>query len=238
MRVFLKPLAIVCALTVLTPITSQAALFEDDEARLAILDLRQQVTGFQNAIIQLQNQLDESRRENSQLRGSNELLEKRIQELVAQQKSFYKDINSRLKNLEPQQLEIEGVQGKVQPGEKEAYQEALNAFQDGNLKKSDTAFEEFVKKYPDSPYWPLAQFWLGNSNYAQKDYKGAILALQAMIKRYPLHARIPDALLTLANSQIESGQKAAGKKTLEQLLEKHSDSEAAGHVKQALKRLK
>ena len=148
MRVFLKPLAIVCALTVLTPITSQAALFEDDEARLAILDLRQQVTGFQNAIIQLQNQLDESRRENSQLRGSNELLEKRIQELVEQQKSFYKDINSRLKNLEPQQLEIEGVQGKVQPGEKEAYQEALNAFQDGNLKKSDTAFEEFVKKYP------------------------------------------------------------------------------------------
>jgi len=103
MRLFLKPLAIVCALTVLTPITSQAALFEDDEARLAILDLRQQVTGFQNAIIQLQNQLDESRRENSQLRGSNELLEKRIQELVEQQKSFYKDINSRLKNLEPQQ---------------------------------------------------------------------------------------------------------------------------------------
>ena len=238
MRSFFRPLAVVWALSVVVPLTSHAALFEDDEARLAILDLRQQVAGLQNAIIQLQNQLDESRRENSQLRGSNELLEKRIQELVEQQKSFYKDINNRLKNLEPQQLEIEGVQGQVQPGEKEAYQEALNAFQDGNLKQSDAAFELFVKKYPESPYWPLAQFWLGNSNYAQKDYKGAIVALQAMIKRYPLHARVPDALLTLANSQVESGQKAAGKKTLEHLLEKHADSEAASHAKQALKRLK
>ena len=238
MRSLIKPLAIVCALTALVPIASQAALFEDDEARLAILDLRQQVTGFQNAIIQLQNQLDESRRENGQLRGSNELLEKRVQELIEQQKAFYKDINTRLKGLEPQQVEIEGVQGKVQPGEKEAYEEALKAFQDGNLKKSDAAFEVFAKKFPDSPYWPLAQFWLGNSNYAQKDYKGAITELQALIKRYPLHVRIPDALLTLANSQIESGQKSAGKKTLEHLLEKHADSEAASHAKQALKRLK
>jgi TolA-binding protein len=84
----------------------------------------------------------------------------------------------------------------------------------------------------------LAQFWLGNSEYAQKDYKAAITTLQSMVKRYPLHARVPDALLTLANSQIESGAKPAGKKTLESLIAKHPDSEAAGLAKQALKRLK
>ena len=48
----------------------------------------------------------------------------------------------------------------------------------------------------------------------------------------------PDALLTMANSQVESGQKPAGKKTLETLIAKHADSEAAGLAKQALKRLK
>jgi TolA-binding protein len=53
-----------------------------------------------------------------------------------------------------------------------------------------------------------------------------------------LHARVPDALLTLANSQIESGAKPAGKKTLESLIAKHPDSEAASLAKQALKRLK
>jgi TolA-binding protein len=84
----------------------------------------------------------------------------------------------------------------------------------------------------------LAQFWLGNSEYAQKDYKSAITTLQTMVKRYPLHGRVPDALLTLANSQIEAGQKPAAKKTLENLIAKHSDTEAADLAKQALKRLK
>ena len=143
-----------------------------------------------------------------------------------------------MKSFEPQVMEVEGVQGKVQPGEQQAYETALKAFQDGNLKKADNSFQSFVKKYPDSPYWPLAQFWLGNSEYAQKDYKAAIATLQSMVKRYPLHARVPDALLTLANSQIESGAKPAGKKTLENLIAKHPDSEAAGLAKQALKRLK
>ena len=133
---------------------------------------------------------------------------------------------------------LRGIDFQVQPGEKEAYDAALKAFQDGNLKKADTGFQAFVKKYPNSPYWPLAQFWLGNSEYAQKDYKSAIATLQSMVKRYPLHGRVPDALLTLANSQIEAGQKPAGKKTLENLIAKHPDAEAADLAKQALKRLK
>jgi len=165
-------------------------------------------------------------------------LEKQVEELTAQQKTFYQDLNERMRKFEPQEIEIEGVQGKVQPGEKEAYDAALKAFQDGNLKKADAGFQAFVKKYPNSPYWPLAQFWLGNSEYAQKDYKSAIATLQSMVKRYPLHGRVPDALLTLANSQIEAGQKPAGKKTLENLIAKHPDAEAADLAKQALKRLK
>lgn len=218
---------------------AQAALFEDDEARKAILALREQMTATQKSLIDLQNQLDELQKTNSQLRGTNEVLEKRLQELTDQQKAFYQDIHQRLKRFEPQIVEIEGVQGEVQPGEKDAYEAALKAFQDGNLKKSDAAFDAFVKKYADtSPYWPLAQFWLGNSNYAQKDYKGAISALNAMLKRYPLHARGSDAMLTLANAQIESGQKSVGKKTLESLIEKYGESEAANLAKQTLKRLK
>ncbi len=217
---------------------SAHAFIEDGEARRAILDLRSQLSESQKSQLQLQNQLDELNQEAAKLRGRADLLEKQVEELLSQQKIFYQDLNSRVKNFEPQTMEIEGVQGTVQPGEKEAYEAALKAFKDGNLKKSDAGFTSFTKKYPNSPYWPLAQFWLGNSEYAQKDYKAAISTLQSMVKRYPLHARTPDALLTLANSQIESGQKTAGKKTLETLIAKHSGSEAADLAKQALKRLK
>jgi tol-pal system protein YbgF len=217
---------------------SAFALFSDDEARKAILDLRVQVTAGQNAQIEFQNQIEELSQENAKLRGRTDLLEKQIEELTAQQKSFYQDLNSRLKTFEPQTLEIEGIQGRVEPGEKEAYDSALKAFQDGQLKKADAGFQNFSKKYPDSPYWPLAQFWLGNSEYAQKDYKNAIADLQSLIKRYPLHVRVPDALLTIANSQIESNQKPAGKKTLETLIAKYADTDAAVLAKQALKRIK
>ncbi len=218
--------------------TTAHAFLEDGEARRAILDLRAQLSESQKAQLQMQGQVDDLNQEVAKLRGRADLLEKQVEELLAQQKSFYQDLNNRVKNFEPQTLEIEGVQGTVQPGEKEAYEAALKAFKDGNLKKSDAGFSAFTKKYPNSPYWPLAQFWLGNSEYAQKDYKSAITSLQAMIKRYPLHARTPDALLTLANSQIESGQKPAGKKTLETLIAKHAGTEAADLAKQTLKRLK
>jgi len=217
---------------------SSFAFLEDGEARRAILDLRIQLSASQKAQVELQSLFDELTQETAKLRGRSEVLEKQVEELTAQQKTFYQDLNERMRKFEPQEIEIEGVQGNVQPGEKEAYDAALKAFQDGNLKKADTGFQAFVKKYPNSPYWPLAQFWLGNSEYAQKDYKSAIATLQSMVKRYPLHGRVPDALLTLANSQIEAGQKPAGKKSLENLIAKHPDAEAADLAKQALKRLK
>jgi tol-pal system protein YbgF len=218
--------------------TASFAFMEDGEARRAILDLRTQLSASQKAQVELQGLLDELNQETAKLRGRSEILEKQVEELIAQQKTFYQDLNERMKKFEPQEMEIEGVQGKVQPGEKEAYDAALKAFQDGNLKRADTGFQTFVKKYPNSPYWPLAQFWLGNSEYAQKDYKAAIATFKSMVKSYPLHGRVPDALLTLANSQIEAGQKPAGKKTLENLIAKHPDTEAADLAKQTLKRLK
>jgi tol-pal system protein YbgF len=218
--------------------TPAFAFLEDGEARRAILEVRSQLSNSQKSQVQMQGQLDELLEENAKLKGRADLLEKQVEELLAQQKSFYGDLNNRLKTFEPQVLEIEGVQGKVMPGEKEAYEVALKAFQDGNLKKAESGFGAFVKKYPASPYWPLAQFWLGNAEYGQKDYKSAITTLQTLVKKYPLHGRIPDALLTLGNSQIDAGQKPAGKKTLELLVNKHPESEAAELAKQALKRLK
>jgi tol-pal system protein YbgF len=218
--------------------TPAFAFMEDGEARRAILEVRSQLSNSQNSHLQMQRQLDELSQDNAKLQGRADLLEKQVEELLAQQKTFYGDLNNRLKTFEPQILEIEGVQGQVFPGEKEAYEAALKAFQEGSLKKAESGFGAFVKKYPSSPYWPLAQFWLGNAEYGQKDYKSAITTLQALVKKHPLHGRIPDALLTLGNSQIDAGQKPAAKKTLESLVNNHPESEAAELAKQALKRFK
>ena len=205
------------------------ALFADDDARKAILDLRK---SFATAQMDLQNQIEKLKADNAELRGKIENLEKQGDDISTSQKTYYQDLDNRLGNFEPRTATIEGVSGTVQPGEKKAYDDALKAFQAGNLKKADEGFSAFVNRYPKSPYVPLALFWSGNSKYANKDYAGAIAQLQSLIKRYPTHPRIPSAMLTLGNAQLESGNKAAAKKTFGEIISKYPDTEAAKDAQQ------
>ena len=207
------------------------ALFADDDARKAILDLRK---SFATAQMDLQNQIEKLKADNAELRGKIENLEKQGDDISTSQKTYYQDLDNRLGNFEPRTATIEGVSGTVHPGEKKAYDDALKAFQAGNLKKADQAFSAFTAKYSNSPYLPLALYWGGNSKYANKDYAGAMSQLQNLIKKYPNHPRIPAAMVTLGNAQLESGNKAAAKKTFSEIIAKYPDTDAAKDAQQAI----
>ena len=207
------------------------ALFSDDEARKAILDLRKSLATTQ---LELQGQIEKLKADNAELRGKIEGLEKQSEDINSSQKTYYQDLDNRLGNFEPRTVTIEGVSGTVQPGEKKAYDDALNAFQAGSLKKADESFSAFAAKYPKSPYLPLVLYWSGNSKYANKDYAGAISQLQNLIKKYPNHARVPAAMVTLGNSQLESGNKVAAKKTFSEIVAKYPDTDAAKDAQQLL----
>jgi tol-pal system protein YbgF len=215
--------------------TPAAAILSDDEARKAILDLRKTLASTQ---LELQGQIERLKLENAQLRGQIEGLQRQGEELNASQKTNYQDLDTRLSKFEPRTLEIEGVTGTIQPGEKAAYDEALAAFQAGQLKKADAGFTAFVRKYNTSPYLPLALYWLGNTKYALKEYPSAITQLQSLIKTYPKHPRIPAAMLTLGNCQLESGNKTAARKTYGDLLASFPDTEVAVEARQMLPRTK
>lgn len=226
-RAFCLSAAIIC----LGVSSSAWALFSDDEARKAILDLRKSLATTQ---LDLQNQIEKLKSENAELRGKVEDLEKQGEDINTSQKTYYQDLDTRLGNFEPHTITVEGVSGVVQPGEKKAYDEALKAFQTGNLKKADEGFTAFASRYPKSPYLPLALFWSGNSKYANKDYAGAIAQLQSLIKRFPSHPRIPAAMLTLGNAQLESGNKVAAKKTFTEIVSKYPDTDTAKDAQQLI----
>ncbi|BDX20957.1 tol-pal system protein YbgF [Polynucleobacter sp. TUM22923] len=220
------------AATVCLSLSSNAwALFADDDARKAILDLRKTLATTQ---LDLQNQIEKLKADNSELRGKVENLEKQGEDITSSQKTYYQDLDNRLGNFEPRTETIEGVTGTVQPSEKKAYDEALGYFKAGNLKKADDSFSAFVKRYPKSPYLPLALFWTGNSKYANKDYTGSIAQLQGLINRFPNHPRIPAAMTTLANAQLESGSKTAAKKTANDIISKYPDTDAAKNAQQLI----
>ena len=226
-RAFCLSAAIVC----LGASNSAWALFSDDDARKAILELRKTLATTQ---LELQGQIDKLKTESAELRGKIEELEKQGEDINTSQKTYYQDLDTRLGNFEPRTITIEGVSGTVQPGEKKAYDDALKAFQTGSLKKASEGFSAFASKYPQSPYLPLALYWGGNSKYANKDYTGAISQLQSLMKKFPNHPRIPAAMVTLGNSQLESGNKAAAKKTFSEIIAKYPDTEAAKDAQQLL----
>ena len=218
--------------------TSQAALFEDGDARKQINVLTDSLKTNQKAVLELSISNDKLSRENQALRGQIEELKKNHEELNESLKSYYAELDSRLQKLEPQNEEVEGVEGMVQPGEKDAYDSARKDFQNGDLTKANKSLSEFINRYPSSPYLPLAKYWLANTQYAQKDYKPGIATAQSLIKEYPTHKRVPETLYTIANCQLESNQKSEARKTFESITKNYPNTKAAENAAAALAKLK
>jgi tol-pal system protein YbgF len=216
--------------TALMALPAHAGMFDDDQARQAILDLRtktdslsSQLSAAQRTILDQSNRLDQLNQQVATLRG---------------QKDYYTDLDGRLKKFEPQQQTVDGVEGSVQPGETDAFNAASQQFRSGDFKNAATSFRSFIAKYPQSPYQPTAQYWLGNALYALRDYKGSTAMWQGVVQKYPQHPRAPEALLAIANNQLEQGQKAAAKKTLEQIVAQYGGSDVAQSAQSKLSQIK
>ena len=121
------------------------AIFQDDDARKQInvltkslADLNKNITIItdenktnQRAILVLSNANESLKTENAALKGKVEELEKTIEEIQGGLKSYFKELNDRLKQIEPEMVDIEGIKGPITPIEKQTYELALKEFQDG-----------------------------------------------------------------------------------------------------------
>ncbi|KAF3366819.1 cell division protein CpoB, partial [Enterococcus faecium] len=56
------------------------------------------------------------------------------------------------------------------------------------------AFQNFVKKYPDSTYQPNANYWLGQLNYNKGKKDDAAFYFASVVKNYSKSPKAPDAM--------------------------------------------
>ncbi len=229
--------------------TAQAALFEDDEARRAILDLRQRQDSSQEearrtseemrrSLLDLQNQIEALRADLARIHGQNEQLARSVSELQRQQKDVMQGVDDRLRKFEPSKVSVDGREFMAEPAEKRDYEAALGIFRKGDFVASQTAFLDFLKRNPQSGYAPSANFWLGNARYATRDYKDAVQNFRTLLAQAPDHLRAPEAVLSIANCQVELKDLRGARKTLEELVKAYPQSEAAVAAKDRLARLK
>jgi TolA-binding protein len=79
---------------------------------------------------------------------------------------------------------------------------------------------------------------LGNAQYANRDYKEAINTFRALLAKNAEQPRAPEAVLSIANCQIELKDTKVARKTLTELIKSYPQSEAAVAAKERLLVLK
>lgn len=244
----------VCA--VLAAPLAHAGLFDDDEARRAILDIRtkieqgserqragqqqlgEQIDQLKRGLLDLNNQLEQVRGDNAKLRGQNEELTRIVSEIQRKQKDLQAGVDDRLRKVEPQKITLDGKEFSVEPDEKRQYDDAMEALRKSDFAGTANALTAFRKRYPASGYTESALFWLGNAQYGTRQYREAIGSFRALVSAAPDSAKAPEALLAIANCQAELKDGKGARKTVDELLKTYPKSEAAQAGRERLATLK
>jgi tol-pal system protein YbgF len=147
-------------------------------------------------------------------------------------------IDERFRAVEPVKVSLDGREFMADQAEKRDFEAALALFRKAEFANAKTAFSDFLGRYTRSGYAPSALFWLGNSQYATRDYTGAVVNFRALIANAPDHQRTPEAVLSVANCQLELKDARGARKTLQDLISAYPKSEAASAARERLAILK
>ena len=209
------------------------------------------------ALVDMFRDVEQIKADIARLRGQYEVLAYELEQAQKRQRDLYLDLDSRLRKIEggpgsaPAAADAApavaggGAAGTTaatgaaaRPGdaatEQRAYDSALDQFKGGSYPAAIASFQNFVKTYPKSPLAASALYWVGNAQYAQRDFRAAIATQRQLLTTYPDSQKVPDALLNIASAQVELGDAAGARRTLEEIVAKYPTSEAAGKAKQRL----
>ena len=112
------------------------------------------------------------------------------------------------------------------------YNDAFKLLQDGDYAGAERGFKTFVQSNPKHPLAGNAQYWLGETYYARRDYQNAMVAFAEGYKTYKTSPKGPDNLLklgiTLAVLNHKPDACAVFAKLQSGLSARHRPAEAAG----------
>ncbi|CAO97337.1 cell division protein CpoB [Erwinia tasmaniensis] len=203
---------------------------------------------------QLQQQLSETQNDIDSLRGQIQENSYQLNQVVERQKSIYQQIDSLSSsagatttgNADKTATAPDGAAADNSADSKAASNNAAastpvqsgDANTDYNaavalvLEKKQydsaiSAFQAFVKKYPDSTFQPNANYWLGQLNYNKGKKDDAAYYFATVVKNYPKSPKSADALFKVGVIMQEKGDKAKAKAVYQQVIKLYPNSEAA-----------
>ena len=232
----------------------------EDPVALKMTDLEARVIRIERVVenqslVQLATELDQLRAESAALRGEIETLRFETENSDDRQRELYVDVDRRLQSLEtapqvaaPAAAAAAGGFAQAAPSappvaarpagsDQQNYQAALDLIQARKYPEAGRAFTDFLVAFPTSPLADNAQYWLAETHYVQRQFSAALPAFQKVVTEYPQSAKLPDALLKVGYCQIELGDKAAARASLQDVLRQFPDTTAARLASQRLEQL-
>ncbi len=259
---------------------AHAGLFDDEEARKAILELRsrldkteaanaqlaqqlqqqqaarkaettemtEQLNVLRRGVLDLNGQIELLRGDMAKLRGQDEQVSqtardatRELADLQRKQKDLLAALaaqDERLRRLEPQKVSLDGKEITVDVAEKKAYDDAIGVLRKGDFARAAEALQAFQRRFAGSAYGGHVQYWLGNALYGKGDVKEAMATFRALVTTSPDHPRAAEALLAVANCQVELKDPKSARKTLDELVKNYPQSEAAQSGRERIAQLK
>jgi len=175
-------------------------------------------------IVELKAKIDDLNNRISVMNEQIESLKARVKDENG--KSAEERIISAYKKEKPQ----ENITKEDEPKDNSIYSEYSDAFalfKNKEYSKAMIAFSSFIDKYPDTILTDHAYFWLGESYYQQREYTLAISEYLKVIKKFSNGSKTPEAMLRVAMSYTQLGEKKDSDAYLNGLASKYPNSKAA-----------
>lgn len=87
------------------------------------------------------------------------------------------------------------------------YDDAVKKLQEGDYAAAERGFKTFIQRNPQNKLAGNAQYWLGETYYARRDYNSALTAFAEGYKVYKTSPKGPDNLLKLGITMAVLGRK-------------------------------
>ena len=202
-------------------------------------------------LMEMQNQIESLKQEVARLKGDLEVANHNVDATQQRQKDLYGDTDTRLRKLEggatpatagssdasaPLSAAVVAAPAK-NTQEYQLLELANGLSKESKHKDAFNAYDKFLKDYPNSALAAEATYGLGYSQFALKNYKSSIATQQKVIDLHPESPKVPDAMLNMANSQIQLGLVPGAKKTLRDLIAQFPNSEVTPTAQKRLKAL-
>lgn len=244
---------VVALAAALGTVSVHAALFGDDEARRAILELRQlrtqdndaqkdaqaalsaQVEQLKRSLLEMNAQLEQMRADMARQRGHEEVLSRELAELQRRVRDAQVAQDERFRRFEPQTVTTDGKTFQVMPEERKLFEDALARLKSADFAAAAASLNTLLQSFPNTGYRESAWYWLGNAHYGLRAYRPAMEAFKRLVDQAPDHTRAPEAMLSLGNCHLELKESATAREVLARLVKQYPQTEAAQAASDRLK---